>query len=192
MKIRTTLVLASALCALSLSGCASTATAPRPTAELGAAGLRIATSTGATMALNKNPEYVGVAAALATTIEGSLVSQSNITPQVIGEYVAFVCKQHNVAREDIALWVNLAQTVYAAYVTAYKPAVVSGSDPNVILYALAFADGLRDAIAAIHLSRQADIPRPPVPVAADIPTAAGEVTRRLYFGACGAPAIGRV
>lgn len=144
------------------------------------------------MALTKNPNYVGVAAALATTIEGSLVAQSNITPQVIGEYVAYLCKEHGVAREDVALWVNLAQSVYAAYVTAYKPTVVSGADPNVMLYALAFADGLRDAIAAIHLARQADLPRPPVPVAADITAPAGEVTKRLYLGACGSPAIGRI
>lgn len=139
--------------AIFLSGCATTGVQPL-TAEQGAAALRVAVSTPVTLVLNNNPAQTTAVMALATGVEAAVVSSTVITPELIGTFVVSICRQHGVPQKDIAIYVNVAQSIYAAYVTAYRPAVVSGVDPRVVLYARAFADGLRDAVGAVSIANQ--------------------------------------
>jgi hypothetical protein len=133
----------------SFAGCASGPQAVKLSPEQGAAALRITTATGAMLVLNKNPAYTLAAAALAEAVGTLLSEQGAITPETIREGVIAICKKNNVATGDVTLFVGLAQSIYSAYVTAYRPTVVSGADPVVKLYAQAFADGLRDATGAL-------------------------------------------
>lgn len=136
------------ICAL-FSGCA-TGSGGGMSAQQGAAALRVAVSTGATLSLAKNPRYIPLAQALAAGIDGALEEASEITPAAIARYVRAVCAKHDCPPADTAVFVNLAQAVFTAYVTAYRPQVVRATDPVVLLYALAFKNGLADAIAAVN------------------------------------------
>jgi hypothetical protein len=137
-----------ALCitaSLFLSGCANGPIKATP--ETGAVLVRISVMAGVAPVLNNNPKYIPAAEALATGISAALTSNATITPQLIGDYVYRVCKQHGVSDSDIPLFSTLANTIYEAYVATYKPTVISSTDPNALLYIYAFRDGMLSAAA---------------------------------------------
>lgn len=146
MKLR--LLIATSVLAFGLTACVST---PHPvfSAEQGAATVRIATSTGATLALNKNPSYVPVAVALSAGIDAAISQNATLTPEIIATYVKLVCRKNNLPPADTAVFINLANAVYQTYVSTYKTTVVSATDPTVLLYVNAFKGGLNDAVAAV-------------------------------------------
>jgi hypothetical protein len=123
------------------------------TPETGAVLVRISVMAGVAPVLNNNPRYIPAAEALATGISAALTSNPTITSQLIGDYVYRVCKQNGVSDSDIPLFATLAETIYDTYVATYKPAVISSTDPNALLYIYAFRDGMLSA-AAIASARK--------------------------------------
>lgn len=136
---------------LGLGGCATAPNAASP--EQGAAALRIVTSTGATLALYRNPLYLPAATAISAGIDTALSGQAVLTPEVIAKFVRDICAKQNMPPIDVAVFVNLATSVYQAYFATYHPKLVLISDPTVQLYVRAFKDGLNDAVAAVNASR---------------------------------------
>lgn len=124
----------------------------KPSPEQGAALERVVVGAAATLALNKNPQYVPAATALAVGIDAAVAQNAIITPESIAAFVHQVCAGHGVTVQDEAIFANLAQSVYQVYTATYKPQVVSSADPQVLLYVGAFRDGLRDAVAAVSVS----------------------------------------
>lgn len=118
-------------------------------ADMGSAAVRVATSAGAIIALNKNPRYLPVASALAAGMDAAISENATLTLEGIERYVRDVCTLHGVTDNDTSLFVGLAQSVYTAYVTAYRKEVVASTDPTALLYVAAFKDGLKDAVRAI-------------------------------------------
>jgi hypothetical protein len=138
-------VLLAAVCLIP-AGCQ---TVPNPSPAQGAALERVLVSTAATLALNKNPQYIPAATALYLGIDAAVAQESAITPENIAAFVHRICSIHGVTPADEAIFTNLAQSVYQVYSATYKPAVVSSADPQVLLYVGAFRDGLHDAVAAV-------------------------------------------
>lgn len=128
------------------SGCATTS--PDKTA-LATMSLRVATSTGATLSLSKNPTYVPAAVALVAGLDEVLKGSLPITADSISAFIGQITVKHGMKPEESALLVNLARTVYDAYIKAYNPKIVLTSDPQAQLYIRAFRDGLADAIATL-------------------------------------------
>ncbi len=147
MKIRLLLLVAAV--AAVFTGCATTPKATM-TPEQGAATIRAFTSTGATLALSKNPKVIPVAAAIAAGVDVALAGNEALTAESIANYVKAICVKHEVSVAETAVFINLAQTVYNTYVASYKPGVVSAADPRVLLYANAFKNGLNDAVLAVN------------------------------------------
>jgi hypothetical protein len=130
------------------TGCATSFQSPSP--QQGAASVRVATSTGVTFALSNNPDYAPAIAALAAGIDAALSESATLDPAKISAFVRRICAAHDVRPADVPIFVNLATGIYQAYVTAYRPQIVSATDPNVLLYIQAFKGGLLDALAAVH------------------------------------------
>jgi hypothetical protein len=117
--------------------------------QQGAAAVRVTTSTGVTLALSNNPDYASAVAALASGIDAAVTESASIDPTSIAAFVRRICAAHHVREKDIPVFVNLAGVAYQAYVTTYRPQVVSAADPNVVLYLQAFKAGLQDALVAV-------------------------------------------
>jgi hypothetical protein len=131
------------LACLLFSGCAN---APQITPETGVAIVRSTVGVGLTLVLNKNPKYTAAAGALAAGIDVAISKSQTLTIQGIDSYVVDVCLKNGVSQEDTALFTGLANTIYTIYVAQYKPSVIISSDPKVILYVMAFKDGVNDAV----------------------------------------------
>lgn len=125
----------------------------KPSPEQGAAIERVLVSTSATLALNKNPQYVPAATALADGIDAAVTENAIITADSIAAFVHQVCASHGVTPADEVLFKSLAISVYQVYLVTYKPNVISSTDPQVLLYVHAFRDGLRDAVAVVSAPR---------------------------------------
>jgi hypothetical protein len=128
------------------SSCSSIAANPQGTA----AALRISVGVGASLALNNNPKYAPAVAALAQGIDAAISQSATINPAQITAYVNAVCLKYGVKPVDVAIFDGLALSIYQMYVTTYKPAVVSSTDPTVLLYVNAFKDGLNDALGSFN------------------------------------------
>lgn len=131
-----------AMALLCFSGCAST-----PQGR--AVALRMVVSTGGTPALANNPRYIPVAEALVAGIDVALERTPTVTAENIRTYVRRICALHGLDDAETAVFVNLAQTVFVACQAELNATVVRSTDPVVRMYALAFKDGLRDALAAL-------------------------------------------
>jgi hypothetical protein len=140
MKIFTSLLL---IASLFIAGCAG---GPQITPETGAALVRSTVGVGLTLVLNRNPKYTAAASALAAGIDVAISKSQTLTIQGIDSYVVDVCLKNGVSQEDTALFTGLANTIYTVYVSQYKPTVISSADPKVILYVMAFKDGVNDAV----------------------------------------------
>lgn len=150
MKLKAiALIFAAVLAALSFTGCVSNAPQIKVTPEQGAAAVRVAVSTGATLALANNPKEVPVAQALVAGIDVAVAANTTVTPEGIRSFVTDICAQYNVPANRVPLYVALSLNAYNAYTTAYKTQVVSATDPTVLLYVTAFKNGLNDALLAV-------------------------------------------
>lgn len=131
------------------TACSSTGASTPPSPEQLAPALRATVATGATLALSKNPAYVPAAAALVAGIDASVVNDGTITPESIATFVKTVTAREGVPAADSAIFITLAQQIFATYTVQ----VVSAADPRVILFIAAFKDGLGDAIAAVNSAK---------------------------------------
>lgn len=134
--------------ALALGGCATTPHIS-VSVEQGAAGVRFATATAATLALNKNPSCTPIAAALSAGIDMAISKATVLTPEEISGFVRAICAEHKASAGDTAFFVTLAVGFHQAYVTTFKDPIVNATDPRVLQYVHAFRDGLNDAVAAV-------------------------------------------
>jgi len=130
------------------TGC-STVGSPSLTPEQGAAFMRVTVSAGATLALAKNPRYAPAAQALADGIAGALSKDSEVSSASLANWVRSVCQAHEIPPADVPAFIALVQTAHSLFAATYGESIVSTADPRVKLYAMAFGDGLRDALAAI-------------------------------------------
>lgn len=177
MKIRTTLVFAAALAALSVSavtGCASTgaSTPATDSQQTIANAVEDTIAIGLVPVLTKNPGYLAAASGVANAL--GAFSGATITP---GDVAAFLAKT-TLTPDDQRVVAGIVNAAWATFEKRYAQRVGGAVRPDVKLFLAAVSNGINSAVAAT--------PRPLAKM-----ESAGVVGRPL-FGACGVPAIGRV
>lgn len=150
-RIVSTLVLVTSL-ALCACSSPSTSTTDAVEAAKSPTTVRLLTSSGATLALVNNPRYVPAAQGIIAAIDAVTYGDTVLTIEQVTRYVADICVQRGMTREESIVFISLARGVYTAYLEDH-PQInlerITLSNPTVKVYMRAFRDGLGDALAVI-------------------------------------------
>lgn len=175
MKIRTTIVFAAALAALSVfafTGCASTtATPPNDSQQMIANAVEDAIAIGLVPVLTRNPGYLAAATGVANAL--GAFGGTTITPDDVSAFLV----RTRLTLDDQRVVAGIVNAAWATFEKRYAQRVSGVVRPDVKLFLAAVANGIKSAVAAT-----------PKPMAME---SCGVLSRPL-FGACGVPAIGRV
>lgn len=146
-KFKSILLTASIAVSLLFIGCTSTGTTPQFSPQMGADLVQLSTSVGGTVLLRNNPQYIPAAQAIALGVDVALAASPTLTIDGINQFISTTALAKGVNPIDVPLFQTLADAIYQAYTAQFKTAVVTSTDPNVLLYVNAFKNGLTTAAA---------------------------------------------